>query len=224
MLDLALNATPRVLVGLCWRAPEAYGLFMSQHDYFAPDPGRGEPKLSRRELLAAGVAGLSAAAVPASVAFGASEAAAALPTVRPISSQAAYSALGVVAHPQKVTTEYQYVSQWMAALAETGATYFRGRYDHELSATAKTTSAARSHNIKWGMTVCPTWTSLTRYSSLGSSTSPRMPPTVVIMSRASTSRTTFAQREQSPQTGPGAQSPNNASSGRRLRVTPGFPT
>lgn len=128
---------------------------MTQPDQFAPDPGRREPKLSRRELLAAGVAGLSAAAVPASVGFGAPRAAAALLTVQPISSQAAYSALGVCALPQKVTSEYQYVSEWMAALAQTGPTYFRGRYDHELSATAKATSAARSHNIKWGMTVCP---------------------------------------------------------------------
>lgn len=124
---------------------------MSQPDHFAPDPGRGEPKLSRRELLAV----VSAAAVPASVGFGASSAAAALRTVQPLSSQDAYSALGVVAHPQQVDSEYQYVSQWMDALAKTGASYFRGRYDHELSATAQATSAARSHNIKWGMTVCP---------------------------------------------------------------------
>ena len=46
----------------------------------------------------------------------------------------------------------------MAALAQTGASYFRGRYDHEISATSATTGAARSQNIKWGMTVCPNLT------------------------------------------------------------------
>ncbi len=106
-------------------------------------------------MLAAGVAGLSATAVPALSGIGASSAFAALPTVQPLSSHAAFSALGVVALPQKVTTPYRFVSQWMAALAQTGFTYFRGRYDHELSATAQTTSAARTHNIRWGMTVCP---------------------------------------------------------------------
>ena len=117
--------------------------------------GHGEPELTRRRLLAAGVVGVSASAIPASVGLGASTAAAALPTVRPISSQAAYSALGVCALPQQLTSPYQYISQWMAALSQTGASYFRGRYEHGTSATAQTVSAARSHNIKWGMTVSP---------------------------------------------------------------------
>lgn len=43
----------------------------------------------------------------------------------------------------------------MAALAQTGAYYFRGMYAHNISATKVATGAARSHGIKWGMTVCP---------------------------------------------------------------------
>jgi len=118
-------------------------------------PGHDVPELSRRRLLV-GVAGLSAVAVPASIGLGASRAVAALPTVVPISSQAAYTALGVCALPQKVTSPYRYVSQWMAALAQqVRASYFRGRYDHEIVATAQVTSAARTQGIKWGMTVCP---------------------------------------------------------------------
>ncbi len=115
--------------------------------------GHGELELTRRRLLAAGAVGLSASAVSASVGFDA--AAAALPIVRPISSQAAYSALGVCALPQQLTSPYQYISQWMAALSQTGASYFRGRYEHGTPAAAQTVSAARSRNIKWGMTVSP---------------------------------------------------------------------
>lgn len=119
------------------------------------DPVRGVPVISRRELLAAGVAGLSVTAYPALIGLGSSTASAALPTVRPISAYAAYSALGVCALPQKVGSSYGFVSQWMAALAQTGLSYFRGRYEHGTLATAQATSAARSHNIMWGMTVCP---------------------------------------------------------------------
>ena len=54
-----------------------------------------------------------------------------------------------------VSTPYRYHSQWVAALAQTGASYFRGLYAHELSATAAVVRAARTHNVKWGMLVCP---------------------------------------------------------------------
>lgn len=128
---------------------------MSELNAVTASPEHAVPELSRRRLLVAGFAGLSATAVPASIGLSASNVAAALPTVRPISSHAAYSALGVCALPQRVNSPYRYISQWMAALAQTGASYFRGMYADELSATAKATRAARSHDIKWGMTVCP---------------------------------------------------------------------
>ena len=41
----------------------------------------------------------------------------------------------------------------MAALSQTGASYFEGQTQHGTSAAAETVSAARSRNIKWGMTV-----------------------------------------------------------------------
>jgi hypothetical protein len=128
---------------------------MSELNAVTASPEHGVPELSRRRLLAAGFAGISATAVPASIGFSVSSAAAALPTVRPISSQVAYSALGVCALPHRVNSPYLYVSQWIEALSQTGASYFRGMYDHEISATAEATRAARSHAIKWGMTVCP---------------------------------------------------------------------
>ncbi len=117
--------------------------------------------LSRRSVLTAGLVGLSTAVVPGSVALGGtsalpdSVAAAALPTVKPISSHAAYSAYGVCALPHLGNSPYRFTSPWMAALAQTGASYFRGMYAHQISATAEATRAARSHGLKWGMTVCP---------------------------------------------------------------------
>ena len=129
---------------------------MSEFTHFSVGPEHALPELSRRRLLGAGFAGLSATAVPAAIGWGPSPAAAALPTVRPISSQAAYSALGVCVMPNHLSTPYRYTSQWVAAVAQTGATYFRGMYAHELSSTmADVTRAARSHDVKWGMLVCP---------------------------------------------------------------------
>ena len=127
----------------------------------AVSPGHDSSALSRRRLLIAGLAGASAAAVPAAVDLDAVPglpgpgAAAALPLVKPISSHAAYSAFGVCALPHLGDSPYRYTSQWMAALAQTGASYFRGLYAHKLSATAEATSAPRAHDIQWGMTVCP---------------------------------------------------------------------
>jgi hypothetical protein len=43
----------------------------------------------------------------------------------------------------------------MAALAQTGASYFRGMYSETSSATARTTALARQHGIGWGMLVYP---------------------------------------------------------------------
>jgi hypothetical protein len=116
---------------------------------------------SRRHLLLAGLAGASAAAVPGAIGMGAvpglsgTRADAALPTVRPISSQAAYSAFGICALPHLGNSPYRYTTQWMEALSKTGASYFRGMYAHNISATANATRAARTYGIQWGMTVCP---------------------------------------------------------------------
>jgi hypothetical protein len=84
-----------------------------------------------------------------------SSAEAALPLVKPISSDAAYSSLGVCALPQLSNTAYGYVSQWMDALSQTGASYFRGMYIHGSSPARAATEAARARKIQWGMTVCP---------------------------------------------------------------------
>ncbi len=116
--------------------------------------------MSRRQFLIAGLAGAAIGAYPGIASARAIEeltpsAALALPTVKPIWSHKAYEAFGVCAHPNFGNTTYQYTSQWMAALAETGASYFRGMYSQGINATATTTSRARGYGIKWGMTVAP---------------------------------------------------------------------
>ncbi len=119
--------------------------------------------LSRRGFLLAGAAGASAPLLPAALGEGGpsgwvplSHAATALPRVRPIWSQRAYEAFGVCSHPNFGKSVYKYTSQWMAALAGTRASYFRGMYSHGITATRTTTRLARDHGISWGMTVCPT--------------------------------------------------------------------
>ncbi|MBA2444106.1 MAG: hypothetical protein H0V49_02080, partial [Nocardioidaceae bacterium] len=120
----------------------------------APVPEFNLPPVSRRHFIAAGLAGASAAAAPGLVGVN-SASAAVLPTVRPLSSHKVYEAFGVCSHPNFGKTGYKYTSQWMAALASTGASYLRGMYVHDLAATPTTIKAARSHGIKWGMAVCP---------------------------------------------------------------------
>ncbi len=48
--------------------------------------------------------------------------------VKPISSRRAYRAFGVCSHPNFGTTVYKNTTDWMDALAKTGASYFRGLY------------------------------------------------------------------------------------------------
>lgn len=125
-------------------------------------PENRDPELSRRGLLLAGLAGVSAPVVP--VLAGQSSAAqrdaaaagrSSLPTVKPLWSQNVYEAFGVCAHPNFGRSTYRYTSQWMDALAQTGASYFRGMYAHRLAATTTTARLARRHGIRWGMTVSP---------------------------------------------------------------------
>ena len=75
--------------------------------------------------------------------------------VKPISSRRAYRAFGVCSHPNFGTTVYKNTTDWMDALAKTGASYFRGLYAEGITATKTTTASARAHGIQWGMTVCP---------------------------------------------------------------------
>ncbi len=79
----------------------------------------------------------------------------ALPAVKPLWSQRVAEAFGVCSHPNFGKTVYKNTTDWMSALADTGATYFRGLYSHRLKATKTTIKGARRHGIKWGMTICP---------------------------------------------------------------------
>jgi hypothetical protein len=81
--------------------------------------------------------------------------------VKPISSRRAYRAFGVCSHPNFGTTVYKNTTDWMDALAKTGASYFRGLYSDGITSTKTTTASARAHGIQWGMTVCPEDWSLT---------------------------------------------------------------
>lgn len=112
-------------------------------------PSQTNLPLSRRSLLAAGVSGGAAAVAPGLI-LGRSDAA--LPTVQPLWSHKVHSAFGVNALPNHLRSGYQYTRQWMAALDATNASYFRGLYAHELSATRNVVSLARQHGLKWGMT------------------------------------------------------------------------
>ena len=58
-------------------------------------------------------------------------------------------------NPNFGTTVYKNTTDWMDALAKTGASYFRGLYAEGITATKTTTASARAHKIQWGMTVCP---------------------------------------------------------------------
>lgn len=114
-----------------------------------------QPPVSRRSFLIAGLAGASAVAVPVLGPANSAAASSSLPTVKPIWSHKAYQAFGVCSHPNFGKSVYRYTSQWVAAMADTGASYFRGMYVNGLAATATTTKAARERNLKWGMAVCP---------------------------------------------------------------------
>ncbi len=117
--------------------------------------------VSRRGFLAAGIAGASIAAFPRLASGGSVErladyaASQPLAAVRPTWSHAAYNSFGVCSHPNFGHTAYRYTTQWMDALADTGAAYFRGMYSHGIDATRTATQRARALGIKWGMTVCP---------------------------------------------------------------------
>ena len=65
--------------------------------------------------------------------------------VKPISSRRAYRAFGVCSHPNFGTTVYKNTTDWMDALAKTGASYFRGLYAEGITATKTTTASARAH-------------------------------------------------------------------------------
>lgn len=116
------------------------------------------PSLSRRGLLLAGLAG--AASIPLSrgaavATVSPSLALEALPWARPKSSNLVYEAFGVCSHPNFDNTAYRHTEAWIDGLVRVGAGYFRGLYAHDKSLTLVTTRLARSHDIKWGMTVCP---------------------------------------------------------------------
>jgi hypothetical protein len=131
---------------------------------------RREPRsLSRRGLLIAGAAGGAAIAIPSissagpkaatgnhvAGAAGAGAVGTALPKVQPISSRRAYRAFGVCSHPNFGATVYKNTTDWMYMLAKTGASYFRGLYADNITATQVTIASARKHGIQWGMTVVP---------------------------------------------------------------------
>lgn len=107
--------------------------------------------LSRRGLLKAGLAGASAVPICSSTAASAAE----LPLVRPVSSQKAYEAFGVCAHPHFASTGYRYTGEWMAALDLVDAPYFRGMYVDGRSSTVEAARHARAKGIRWGMLVSP---------------------------------------------------------------------
>jgi hypothetical protein len=116
---------------------------------------------SRRGLLIGGAAGAFSIAVPryANARPLSRGLASQLPFVKPLSAQAVHNAFGVCAHPTFRVSGYQYTTEWMAALAQTGASYFRGAYDEKNPGTMLAATAARKHGIKWGMLVSPEdWT------------------------------------------------------------------
>lgn len=113
-------------------------------------PENMNPGLSRRRLLLVGLGTASAAALPMGPCLGAVR----LPLVKPIWSQTAYSAFGVQAVPQNTASVYQYIDEWMSALAATQASYFRASYVHGRSGPT-VAAAARSRQLQWGMSVCP---------------------------------------------------------------------
>ncbi len=121
----------------------------------------GFSSVSRRGLVLGGLAGLAgAAAIPLARSATAATTlqnltSGTLPLVKPLSSQLVYDAFGICSHPSFGQSGYRYTKEWMAALASIGASYFRGMYAHELTATRTTTTLARDHGIKWGMLVCP---------------------------------------------------------------------
>lgn len=101
---------------------------------------------SRRGLLLSAAAGGAVVATPGA-------ATAALPLVRPRSSAEVVSAFGVNARPNFLTTGYRYYKQWMAGLANMGATSFRGSYAPGLPQTLEVVAEARRLGLKWDMVV-----------------------------------------------------------------------
>ena len=125
--------------------------------------------MSRRSLLVAGLAGTSvglaatAQARPAPDIVSGSQRSGprgapgrvALPSLKPIWSESVRKSFGVCAHPNFGDSQYQFTDAWVAALAETGASYFRGQYSHNLTATDVAIASSRRRGLRWGMTVVP---------------------------------------------------------------------
>ena len=111
--------------------------------------------LSRRNLLRAGAATAASAPVWSGIAVPSllPSASAALPTVRPKWSEAAFQAFGVNAMPNHGKTSYGWTDQWMSSLDSIGISYIRGCWAKGLKATYNTAALAQKYGMKWGMIV-----------------------------------------------------------------------
>lgn len=104
------------------------------------------PYASRRIALLGAAAGAGVLAAPG-------PAAAALPLVRPMSSAAVVGAFGVNARPNFLRSGYRCYKQWMGAIADMGATSFRGLYAPGLPRTLEVVAEARRLGLTWDMVV-----------------------------------------------------------------------
>ena len=111
--------------------------------------------LSRRKVLA----GLAASPAVALLGAGAVDPAAAaghhLPKITPVWSEAVRRSFGICAHPTYMSRTYGAADSWLALLKESGAAYFRGKYDPSARNTKEVTEFCRANGIKWVMTLIP---------------------------------------------------------------------
>lgn len=77
----------------------------------------------------------------------------ALPLVKPLNSNVVFRSFGVNALPNHLKTAYRFRREWMAALVDLRASYFRGLYAPGLPATLDVVNLAREAKVKWGMQV-----------------------------------------------------------------------